>query len=760
MRRKLISTLLAVAMLTALLPTAFAADTVTRAEWISRLVETFSMTVEDDSNMPDNYFSDISEADSCYRDILVAVEFGVIDLEEGEAFAPNESATREFAARTLNSCLQFRLDEDSEYTYSEADSVTYPDDIQIAVNRNWFALSGSDFLPEKAITAAEAQTMLNDAKSVLADDEIDENYNSTYEFEDGVIVIPENVDTVIDSGYTVTITDYEPGIAVGDTFVVYNSGYPVALDALSVDTLDNVTVISAHKNEDAITAADSEGSIDIDLEDFEANELSTYTITNTETLETEEMAIELYSIDYDKASKTLTASQNISVGGAAAGTVTVRLKNLKLDHKESLKTFSAKAIVTADTTVTTEISFDFGSYAGIPSSITLGAIPIAGVGAISLSMEYSLTGGVSMSWDGELKAGISYDDGDLRLIKGYTKKGFSFTAEAQVRAGLRLAADIDLVFVKGVIYGTVGVKMSFKLDAFDSGAPKSCVTIKGYLYAQAGASASVFGQSIPIETQDIFTESNSPVRVVYHYEDGVFVSSCARGLSLKYTTSTSSRYFNPSPSYGQGSYGGGGTAEPVIIWEYKADNDGNATITKYSGNASAVAVPSKIDGYTVTKIGSSAFSGNTAIRSVTMPNTVTEIVSKAFQNCTNLSNVNLPPNITVLGYQAFSGCSSLTEIFIPKTLENTNRYWSGVKASNGPFCNSGIVTATVEDGMTKLPYELFAGMYNLKNVILPDTLIEIQAGAFAYCTSLETIELPQYITEIEHEVFYNCTNLS
>ena len=168
MKKKLISTLLAVAMLTALLPTAFAADTVTRAEWISRLVETFSMTVEDDSNMPDNYFSDISEADSCYRDILVAVEFGVIDLEEGEAFAPNESATREFAARTLNSCLQFRLDEDSEYTYSEADSVTYPDDIQIAVNRNWFALSGSDFLPEKAITAAEAQTMLNDAKSVLA----------------------------------------------------------------------------------------------------------------------------------------------------------------------------------------------------------------------------------------------------------------------------------------------------------------------------------------------------------------------------------------------------------------------------------------------------------------------------------------------------------------------------------------------------------------------------------------------------------------
>ncbi len=68
-------------MVTAILPTfsstAFAAGTVTRSEWISRLVEAFSMTVESDDNMPDNYFSDISEDDSYYQDILLAVEFGV-----------------------------------------------------------------------------------------------------------------------------------------------------------------------------------------------------------------------------------------------------------------------------------------------------------------------------------------------------------------------------------------------------------------------------------------------------------------------------------------------------------------------------------------------------------------------------------------------------------------------------------------------------------------------------------------------------------
>ena len=36
-------------------------------------------------------------------------------------------------------------------------------------------------------------------------------------------------------------------------------------------------------------------------------------------------------------------------------------------------------------------------------------------------------------------------------------------------------------------------------------------------------------------------------------------------------------------------------AEPIIIWEYEVDEGGNATITKYYGNASAVAIPETID---------------------------------------------------------------------------------------------------------------------------------------------------------------------
>ena len=160
MRKRLLSFVLAVLMIASLLPaTALAADeTVTRIAWVQKLVKTFDMTVEAD-NYPDNYYSDIDSGASYYKDLMIAVEFGVIDLEAGSAFEPDKPATREFAAHTLNFCLGFQLDEGVAYTYTDKDAVTYPEDVQVAVNRGWFQLSGGKFLPEQTTkrTAAEGR---------------------------------------------------------------------------------------------------------------------------------------------------------------------------------------------------------------------------------------------------------------------------------------------------------------------------------------------------------------------------------------------------------------------------------------------------------------------------------------------------------------------------------------------------------------------------------------------------------------------------
>jgi len=209
-------------------------ESITRAEWISNLVASFGMMVEED-NYPDNYYSDITSDDDFYRDIMVAVEFGVINLAAGMPFRPNDPATREFAAQTLNFALGFQLDENAAYTFSESASVTYPDDIQIAINRGWFTLVNGAFLPNQAITEAERNAMMADVESVLAGDEIDENYESNATVSAGVVEVPMGTVVSIPAEGVVEITDCPVEIKAGDLFVVYYGDLPLAYKALEVE---------------------------------------------------------------------------------------------------------------------------------------------------------------------------------------------------------------------------------------------------------------------------------------------------------------------------------------------------------------------------------------------------------------------------------------------------------------------------------------------------------------------------------------------
>lgn len=59
-------------MVPAFLGSVFAAGSgeVSRGEWISQLVSTFNMTVDDASTMPDNYYSDMTMESPYYSDVL------------------------------------------------------------------------------------------------------------------------------------------------------------------------------------------------------------------------------------------------------------------------------------------------------------------------------------------------------------------------------------------------------------------------------------------------------------------------------------------------------------------------------------------------------------------------------------------------------------------------------------------------------------------------------------------------------------------
>lgn len=624
------------------------------------------------------------------------------------------------------------------------------------------------------MTADEANAMLDDAAAVLSGESIDEAHDNKYEFGENVKVIPQTATVTIDTDYTVTVSDYDCDISSGDIFVAYSAGIPVALKAVEVESGDNVTTITATQDgtENVVTSVDSEGVAEFDLENFETEEVETYSITNIETQEISEMQISLQSISYDKKAKKLTATKDVKISGSTSGSITVEVSDLKLYHKENTTSGDYMAYIQGNTSVTKSISFDLGNYLEVPSSITLGYINIGGVGNVSLDIDIALKGGMSANETGIITAGFSYARNDgFRLIKGYKKTAYSFTAEAEVKVGLTLSANIDLVVMSGRIWATVGVKGYFKFKDYtyvDGERPLQCKTIGGFLYANVGASASInyfIDKKSWSKTVDIYTESNSPIRVYYHYEDNQLVDCCTRGKDnneayIKYTTHTNSAYFNPSPSYGQGSYtGGDGTT--TTLWTYTTDSEGNATITGYKGSATSLAIPSVIDGYTVTGIGRWAFNNNKIIKTITIPDSITKIEENAFKDCTKLSNVKLSNQLETLGYHAFGNCASLTQIEIPKSLKYTPCS-SGY--DYGPFNGSGLKTVTFEYGTSEIPSSLFYCATNLQNIVFVDTITSINggatyAGAFYGCTSLKTVSLPDSITSIGERAFYGCSNL-
>ena len=75
--------------------------TLTKAEWLHDLVTVFDMKVEE-GDPPDNYFTDVAYDSKYYDDIMLATEFGVVNVEAGGELGPDDTVDREYASVTLN----------------------------------------------------------------------------------------------------------------------------------------------------------------------------------------------------------------------------------------------------------------------------------------------------------------------------------------------------------------------------------------------------------------------------------------------------------------------------------------------------------------------------------------------------------------------------------------------------------------------------------------------------------------------------------
>jgi len=179
--------------------------------------------------------------------------------------------------------------------------------------------------------------------------------------------------------------------------------------------------------------------------------------------------------------------------------------------------------------------------------------------------------------------------------------------------------------------------------------------------------------------------------------------------------------------------------------------------------------------YTVTSIGSSAFSNCFGLTSITIPNSVTSIGIGAFSDCSGLTSITIPSSVTSIGISAFSCCSGLTSITIPNSVTSIGEGAFGgcsgltsitipnsvTSIGNWAFHNcSGLTSITIPNSVTSIGSHAFEGCSGLTSITIPNSVTSIGYYAFSSCFGLTSITIPNSVTSIGEEAFWDCSGLT
>ncbi|MBQ3936317.1 MAG: leucine-rich repeat domain-containing protein, partial [Ruminococcus sp.] len=216
------------------------------------------------------------------------------------------------------------------------------------------------------------------------------------------------------------------------------------------------------------------------------------------------------------------------------------------------------------------------------------------------------------------------------------------------------------------------------------------------------------------------------------------------------------------------------SADTVTSGDYKYDtlDDGTIEITKYSGKATKLTVPEKIDGKTVTVIGSLAFSDNTMLKSVTVSGSIKAIDASAFRDCTALTTVTLKKGVKRIEGCAFAGCTALENISAPNTLEyvgwyalHDTKWFKNQQNAGNEVILAGCLIKCNATGDYTIPStvrvicDVAFSEYSPTSVTIPSSVTKICGFAFYECYNLTSVSIPASVTSIEEKAFFDCSSL-
>ena len=164
----------------------------------------------------------------------------------------------------------------------------------------------------------------------------------------------------------------------------------------------------------------------------------------------------------------------------------------------------------------------------------------------------------------------------------------------------------------------------------------------------------------------------------------------------------------------------------------------------------------------MTEIGGFVFEGCTSLTSIVIPNSVTWVDMFAFADCTNLTSIVIPNSETTIFAGAFAGCHNLTEIILSS--DNVNYSFDGSflinKRGNLLFFSSKNKNVVIPNSVTEIDSYAFKGCTSLTSVVIPNSVTRISGSAFEGCTGLTSVTIPNTLKRIANNAFKGCTSLT
>lgn len=129
------------------------------------------------------------------------------------------------------------------------------------------------------------------------------------------------------------------------------------------------------------------------------------------------------------------------------------------------------------------------------------------------------------------------------------------------------------------------------------------------------------------------------------------------------------------------------------------------------------------------------------VKDLVIPDGTTRIAPAAFVRCSSIRSVKLPKSLTQVGVYAFDKCS-VDAVYVADVE-------SWCKITFGPsveYVDSSVLNAK----------NLYVAGKQVKDLVIPNSVTTVKAGAFMGFEGLNSITVPASVTKIEEKAFYNC----